>query len=390
MSSAPLRITIVQGAFLPVPALLGGAVEKVWFALGQEFARQGHRVIHISRSHPNLPTENLTEGVYHRRVRGYDTPRALWRLKLLDLFYSLRATRVLPPADILVTNTFWLPLLERRRSRGRIYVHVARYPKGQMKLYPSTAVLQTVSAPIREAILREVPAATARVPVIPYPLSPGHLVPRSAPKNVILYTGRIHPEKGVHLLISAFLHLLDSGMTEWNLRIVGPWKTAQGGGGEAYRNSLLADAARSGGAIQLIDPIFNEDKLVQEYRDAAIFAYPSLAEFGETFGLAVLEAMAAGCAPVVSALGCFADFIEDDMNGVVFNHRSPDPVAQLAASLRRLMNEPAHRATIQAAAWKTARSYTLPGIADQFVADFRSRLEPSPVATPALTACLPR
>src|SRR5690606_7455505 len=115
----PLDITLVQGAFLPVPALLGGAVEKVWHALGQEFARGGHRVVHVSRSHASLPARNLEHGVEHRRVRGYETPRSLWRLKLLDLAYSLRARRALPRADVLVTNTFWLPAIERRASRGR-------------------------------------------------------------------------------------------------------------------------------------------------------------------------------------------------------------------------------------------------------------------------------
>src|SRR5262249_25971239 len=42
----PLRINIVQGAFFPVPALRGSSVEKVWHALGREFARAGHKVTH--------------------------------------------------------------------------------------------------------------------------------------------------------------------------------------------------------------------------------------------------------------------------------------------------------------------------------------------------------
>ena len=147
----PLSITIVQGAFLPVPPLLGGAVEKVWYALGRAFAEHGHTVVHIGRAHRQLPDETIDHGVAYRRVRGYDTPRALWRLKLCDLAYSLRVRRILPEADVLVTNTFWLPCLERRSSRGRPYVHVARYPKGQLRLYPSRTILQTVSAPIRAA-----------------------------------------------------------------------------------------------------------------------------------------------------------------------------------------------------------------------------------------------
>jgi glycogen synthase len=36
-----------------------------------------------------------------------------------------------------------------------------------------------------------------------------------------------------------------------------------------------------------------------------------VAETGEAFGVAPIEAMAYGCAPLVSNLACFRDFIED-------------------------------------------------------------------------------
>src|SRR5947207_3269820 len=119
-----MRITIVQGAFLPVPPLMGGAVEKVWFALGKEFARRGHEVCHVSRRYPSLPHREVVEGVRHIRVPGFSTRRSLVTLKLLDLCYSLRVLPALPAADILVTNTFWLPMLARRRKQGRLYIHV--------------------------------------------------------------------------------------------------------------------------------------------------------------------------------------------------------------------------------------------------------------------------
>jgi glycosyltransferase involved in cell wall biosynthesis len=387
---SPLRITLAQGAFLPVPPLLGGAVEKVWFALGQEFARQGHHVVHVGRSHPDLPDSSTENGVTYLRVRGYDTPSSMWRLKAMDLLYTRRVRRALPPADILVTNTFWLPVLERRRSRGLPYVHVARYPKGQLKLYPSRSILQTVSAPIRDAILREVPKAGDRVRLVPYPLAPAYLVERDARKNVILYTGRIHPEKGLHLLIDAFLQVQAQGEREWKLRIIGPWKTSQGGGGAAYRQQLVDRAAAARGQIELLDPIFSADGLVSHYREAAIFAYPSLAEFGETFGLSVLEAMAGGCVPVVSALGCFGDFVRSNDNGVIFNHRGTNPAGELAHELEALMRSPETRERLSASAWQTARNYTLPVVARQYLADFRAVLGVPPQPTSVLEPCLPR
>jgi glycosyltransferase involved in cell wall biosynthesis len=46
-----------------------------------------------------------------------------------------------------------------------------------------------------------------------------------------------------------------------------------------------------------------------------MFVYPCLAEQGETFGLAPLEAVACGAVPIVSDLSCFGDFITPGVNG---------------------------------------------------------------------------
>src|SRR5258708_2717363 len=105
-----MKITIVLGAFLPVPAIMGGAVEKAWLMLAGEFAARGHAVTIISRAHPRLPGTEILDGVQHDRINGFDTPRSLVWLKCLDFVYSLRAKSALPEADVVVTNTFWLPV----------------------------------------------------------------------------------------------------------------------------------------------------------------------------------------------------------------------------------------------------------------------------------------
>ena len=56
-----MKITIVLGAFFPVPPLMGGAVEKVWFALAQEFARLGHEVTQISSQTVQTPAHQYIE-----------------------------------------------------------------------------------------------------------------------------------------------------------------------------------------------------------------------------------------------------------------------------------------------------------------------------------------
>jgi glycosyltransferase involved in cell wall biosynthesis len=381
-----VRITIVQGAFLPVPPLMGGAVEKVWFNLGKEFARRGHTVVHLSRAHPELPARETIEGVKHLRVSGFASPATFASRTLLDLWYGLRVMPKLPAADILVTNTFWLPALERRATRGRAYVHVARYPKGQMKLY-RRAILQTVSEPIREAILAEDPSAADRVRVIPYPLAPRYLSPTLAEgEDVILYTGRVHPEKGVHLLIEAFARLPVALRSKWKLKIVGPWEVQFGGGGEGYRSQLATAAAPVAERVEFVGRVFDETKLVGHYRSAKVFVYPSLAEKGETFGLAALEAMAAGAMPIVSSLGCFQDFIRNEDNGLIFDHRTKDPAGELQLTLGRVLPDSDRIGRLRDAAWKTARNYTMDTVVDMFLNDFTSllpsgsRREPSAVS----------
>lgn len=377
-----LRITILQGAFLPVPPLRGGAVEKMWFELGKQFSQQGHRVCHVSRRFPGLPPEELIEGVRHLRVRGYDTPANGLHLKLLDLLYSLRALRVLPTADILITNSFWLPILAARRQQqlGRILVDVQRMPKGQMRFYRRAACLRANSSAVAHAIAREVPHLAGLVRTIPNPLP--FLPPPLAGAErepVILYCGRLHPEKGIALLIEAFRLACERGLSGWTLRLVGPADTAGGGGGLDWLEGLLSGPQSAGLPIEWLGPIYGEQELLQHYQQAALFAYPSLAERGETFGLAPLEAMACGAVPIVSDLACFRDFITPGVNGLVFNHRSADPVAALAQEILTLARDPERRLAMADAALAVRESHHPATIARQFLEGFEALIQQRPI-----------
>jgi glycosyltransferase involved in cell wall biosynthesis len=366
-----MRITIVQGAFLPVPPVLGGAVEKIWFALGKEFASRGHSVTHISRGYGTLACEEFIDGVHHIRVPGFDTPRSLVRLKWRDLLYSRRVLGALPNADVLVTNTFWLPVLPLRPDLGKIYVHVARYPKGQVRFYSKAIRLQTVSGAVRNAICAQAPRLAPRVKVIP------NFVPRSGSTGIgperqqsILYVGRVHPEKGIHLLLDAFVRLCAQGLRGWKLRIVGPWEEMQGGGGKRYLSSLRDRSRELEHLVEWTGPVFDVDGLSAHYRQSAFFVYPSLAERGESFGLAPLEAMAEGCPPVVSSLECFHDFIRPGHNGWTFDHRSANAVGNLADRLKTIIAGAGTLQVVRECAQRTAQEFSLTRVADQFLSDF--------------------
>ena len=376
-----MRITIAQGAFLPIPPIQGGAVEKRWFELGKAFARNGHNVFQISKSHPELPNKEVISGVEHLRVRGYSTPQSIVHLKLLDLLYSLSVLRILPDADILISNTFFLPLLCRNPKKGLLYVDVARMPKGQIRFYGRAARLRANSSAVAEAIVKECPKAQDRVKVIPNPLP---FVPDSdsldSKEKVILYTGRIHPEKGIDLLLESFrlFHQQGAGK-DWRLEIAGPHETALGGGGDGYLWRLKELA--HGLPIVWHGMVRETEVLNRLYQRASIFAYPSLAEKGETFGLSVLEAMAWGCVPVVSDLACFKDFVNDKENGLVFDHRATDRVQKLTDKLNQLSADPSDMARMQQVALHVRKSHALDAIAGLFLEDFRSLPGKDPAAT---------
>ena len=373
-----MRITILQGAFLPVPPLRGGAVEKMWFELGKQFSQQGHRVCHVSRSFPGLPPEELIEGVRHVRVQGSDTPSNGLYLKLLDLLYSLRALRALPPADILITNTFWLPILAagRQHRLGLVVVDVQRMPKGQMPFYSRAACLRANSSAVAQAIAAEAPQLAGLIRTIPNPLPflPPPLTDIER-QPVILYCGRLHPEKGIALLIEAFSLACQRGLTGWTLRLVGPADTAAGGGGMNWLKSLISGPQATGLPIEWLGAIYNEQELLQQYQRAALFAYPSLAERGETFGLAPLEAMACGAVPIVSDLACFRDFITPGVNGLVFNHRAADAPTQLAHQILTIAADPERRATMGEAAHAVRQSHHPATIAREFLTCFEALIQ---------------
>ncbi len=365
-----MKITIIQGAFFPVPPLLGGAVEKMWFRLGKEFAASGHDVVHVSRQHASLPREEVIDGVRHRRVLGYDQPSSLLKLKLLDLLYSFRACRqVSPDSDVVVTNTFASPLLLSGALKSRAYVDIQRMPRGQCRWYRQAGRLRANSAPVAGAIQAEIPISSLdKVSLIPNPLpfDPPEQIDLGSKMKRILYCGRVHPEKGLEILMRS-AHWLSP---EWPVHIVGPWEVAQGGGGKGYLEHLKTLAA--GSAVHFHGPEFDSDKLATHYQQAAIFVYPSIAEQGETFGLAPLEAMAWGCVPVVSDLACFRDFIHPEHNGRIFNHRSARPEEELGQILQELSAHPDLRHALAIQASQVRDSHHPRAIARLFLEDFEA------------------
>ena len=242
-----------------------------------------------------------------------------------------------------------------------------------MRFYRHAARLQTVSQPIKEAIAAELPRGSDLVRCIPNPLPEATFDEPSATGThgdlQLLYVGRVHPEKGLDLLIQALL-TLGGG---WRLTVVGPAEVSDGGGGEKYFDELRTLAQPIADRVEWVGAVYDRTALAGHYRSASLFVYPSMAERGETFGLAPLEAMSHGCPALVSDLPCFGEYLVDGRNGFAFARAGG--AAALQSKLRGLLD---HRELVEAArapALDKAKEFSVSEIAEMYLRDFAHLLE---------------
>jgi len=138
--------------------------------------------------------------------------------------------------------------------------------------------------------------------------------------TVILFAGKFENKKAPDLLLKAFVELAPTGV---HLLFVG----------NGYLRSSLQHAAGGYGNIHFLD-FQNQSFMPVVYQACDIFCLPSRGP-GETWGLAVNEAMACGKAVVVSdKVGCAIDLV-DSSNGSVFRS---DNVDELGLVLKGLVN----------------------------------------------------
>ncbi len=113
--------------------------------------------------------------------------------------------------------------------------------------------------------------------------------PISSPR-IALFVGRIHPVKGLVVLVDAWSRVRPEG---WRMIIAGPDE----GGHRAAVEERIRGAGLSAD-FELIGPVEDAEKAAL-YRRAELFVLPS---FTENFGLAVAEALAAGV-PILTTKG---------------------------------------------------------------------------------------
>lgn len=112
-------------------------------------------------------------------------------------------------------------------------------------------------------------------------------------KHTLLFLSRIHPKKGIELLIEAWQQLDVNIRQNWTVQIAG-------NGEPDYIASLqrLIESRKLDKEITIVGPLFGVDKL-KAYQQADLFVLPT---YSENFGIVVAEALACGV-PVITTKG---------------------------------------------------------------------------------------
>ncbi|MBX7223620.1 MAG: glycosyltransferase [Blastocatellia bacterium] len=117
-------------------------------------------------------------------------------------------------------------------------------------------------------------------------------IPELRDRNYILFLSRLHPKKGVEILLDAFAGLQqDARFRDWHLVVAGD--------GEPDYVASLRRIVQDGGQTNHVHFIGWADGPVKvsAYRRAALFALPS---FQENFALCVVESLACGVPVLIS------------------------------------------------------------------------------------------
>jgi phosphatidyl-myo-inositol alpha-mannosyltransferase len=166
----------------------------------------------------------------------------------------------------------------------------------------------------------------------------------------VVFVGRLEPRKGVLVLAQAFRELLGR-QPDAALTVIGD--------GPQRRELAAALAGVPPGQVRLAGRV-PSSALAQMLAEADVAVAPALG--GESFGIVLLEAMAARTAVVASDLPGYRSVVTDGRDGVLV---PPGDPSRLAAALARLLEAPQQRAALVSAGRETASAHDWSVVAAQ-------------------------
>lgn len=183
-------------------------------------------------------------------------------------------------------------------------------------------------------------------------------------RPTVLFVGRLDKRKGLTYLIEAFARVRRA-VPGARLLVVGAYNRLD-------KMPFVLQARQMGlSGVHFIGRV-NDAELAQYYRTATVFCAPSTGM--ESFGIVLLEAMAAGAPIVTTDIEGYREVVTDGVEGLLAPPEDPDALAE---ALIALLGDPARRAAMSAAGRAKAAHYDWSVIAQRVLdhyATLRERL----------------
>jgi len=366
-SASFLRI----GICAPYDLGRAGGVNTLIRAQAAALRRLGHEVCVFGATSAPLPDGEVSLGACVSMVVG-DTetgfgvdPRSWWTAKRL-----LRSRRfdVLHMHEPLMPLPSWFVL---RQAAVPVVATFHTYREQGHRWYPKYRwIFDPLMARVRvrlagsEAAKRTVAAHfPGDYEIVPNGIDIGRFTTPSprppampADRRHVLYVGRIEPRKGVHVLIQA-MAVVQASVSGVRLTIVGD------GPDRASIESLARDLN--------VDVVFagrvSDEDLPAYYRAADVVCSPALGD--ESFGVVLLEAMAAGRPIVASNIAGYAEFVGPAGSARLADVGDP---ASLAREISAVLTDSTLARTLGERGASAARKYDWTAVATRLEEIYRS------------------
>jgi D-inositol-3-phosphate glycosyltransferase len=244
----------------------------------------------------------------------------------------------------------------------------------------------------RESLISDYGIPQEKIHVVPGGVNPHIFSPRSpdlarrraglAKCRVALFVGRIEPVKGLETLIQALAHLRREGgdHCSWRVVLIGGNADSR----QAKENGDLAGAQTNDSYIDHIHKLAldlgmadrltflgpkPQEFLADYYAGADCCVFPSVYE---TFGLAVIEALACGGVVVASDIGGYPQILSEEKAGLLVPPGDPNA---LARALDRVCTDSALREGLRRRAPEVGRRFSWSETAQRFLKIYRVLVE---------------
>jgi len=178
-----------------------------------------------------------------------------------------------------------------------------------------------------------------------------HVVPWPRVGPTVLFLGRHEERKGLAVLLAA-LPALGPEVVVWVA-------------GEGPQTPSLRRAAGGDPRVVWLGALDEVEKL-RRLRAADVVCAPSL--HGESFGVVLLEALAAGACVVASDLDGYRQVVRAGRDGILF---PPGDAAALGAALRRALDEGGRAGPLAAAGRRRAEQFSMDRLAAAYLGIYR-------------------